>query len=915
MIAFNAIHAEITWYLSDNGTLTISGTNMRNYSNSDSDYTPWYRQRNQIKKVVIENGVTNIGARAFSPCANLTSVTIPESVMSIGASVFYGCEGLTSIAIPNSVTNIGSGAFMGCPGLNSINIPNSVTSIGSAAFYGCVALKSITIPNSVTNIESFAFSGCKTLTSVTIPNTVTSIGNNAFGYCSGLKSVTIPNSVTNIEEEAFRDCPSLTSVTIPESVTSIGNNAFSNCPGLTSITCKAVTPPNCYNYNFYQVNKSIPVYVPANSIGAYKTTNGWRDFENIQAIIEPENISFSQTNERLALGSTKTLTAIIAPENATNKIITWTSSNTAVATVSSEGIVTAKNLGTTIITAKTYNDKSATCEITVEQAVTSITLSEATVSLWVGNTKALTATVTPTTASNPAVNWSSSNNNVATVSSQGVITAKGKGTCTITCTAADGYGTKSTCEVTVKEPVTSIVLSDVSNSIWVGENKAITATASPTTASNTSVSWSSSDNSVATVSSKGVITAKGKGTCTITCTAADGYGAKSTCEVTVKQQVTEITLNETAVSLWLGDTKTLTATTTPTTANNTNVSWSSSDDKVATVSSKGIITAKGKGTCTITCTAADGYGTKSTCSLTVKQQVTEISLSETTVSLWVGDTKNITATATPTTANNTAVTWSSSNNSVATVSSKGGITAKGKGTCTITCTAADGCGTKSTCEVSVKQQVAEIALSETTASLWIGNTKTFTATISPTTANNTAVSWSSSNNNVATVSSKGVITAKGKGTCTITCTAADGYGTKTTCEITVKQQVTEIALSETTVSLWVGDTKALTATATPTTANNTNVTWSSSDDKVASVSSEGVITTNGEGTCTITCTAADGHGTSSNCEVIVMQKETSIEEIQIVNEDSPIYSLNGQRINKAHAQKGVYIKNGKKYAK
>ena len=831
MIAFNAIHAEITWYLSDNGTLTISGTNMPNYSNSDSDYTPWYRQRDHIKKVVIENGVTNIGTYAFSYCHNIVSVTIPNTVTSIGGFAFYGCEEITSIIIPNSIMKIGNGAFWGCPKLNSITIPNSVTSIGSAAFYGCNSLTSIIIPNSITSIAPSAFYSCKALTSVTIPNTVTSIGKNAFGYCSGLKSVTIPNSVTNIEEEAFRDCPSLTSVTIPESVTSIGNNAFSNCPGLTSITCKAVTPPNCYNYNFYQVNKSIPVYVPANSIGAYKTTNGWRDFENIQAIIEPENISFSQTNERLALGSTKTLTAIIAPENATNKIITWASSNTAVATVSSEGIVTAKNLGTTIITAKTYNDKSATCEITVEQAVTSITLSEAIVSLWVGNTKALTATVTPTTASNPAVNWSSSNNNVATVSSQGVITAKGKGTCTITCTAADGYGTKSTCEVTVKEPVTSIVLSDVSNSIWVGENKAITATASPTTASNTSVSWSSSDNSVATVSSKGVITAKGKGTCTITCTAADGCGTKSTCEVSVKQQVAEIALSETTASLWVGNTKTFTATISPTTANNTAVSWSSSNNNVATVSSKGVVTAKGKGTCTITCTAADRYGTKSTC------------------------------------------------------------------------------------EVTVKQQVTEIALSETIASLWVGETKTIKATATPTTANNTNVSWSSSNKNVATVSSKGVITAKGKGTCTITCTAADGYGTKTTCEITVKQQVTEIALSETTVSLWVGDTKALTATATPTTANNTNVTWSSSDDKVASVSSEGVITTNGEGTCTITCTAADGHGTSSNCEVIVMQKETSIEEIQIVNEDSPIYSLNGQRINKAHAQKGIYIKNGKKYAK
>ena len=125
----------------------------------------------------------------------------------------------------------------------------------------------------------------------------------------------------------------------------------------------------------------------------------------------------------------------------------------------------------------------------------------------------------------------------------------------------------------------------------------------------------------------------------------------------------------------------------------------------------------------------------------------------------------------------------------------------------------------------------------------------------------------------------------------------------------------EIALIETTASLWVGDTKTITATATPTTASNISVTWSSSDNSVASVSSEGVITANGEGTCTITCTAADGYGTSSICEVTVMQQATRIDELQIVNDKSPIYSINGQRINKAHAQKGVYIKNGKKYAK
>ena len=965
MIAFNAVHAEITWTLSNDGTLTISGTDMPDFDYYTEPY--WNSQKQKIKKIVLKNGVTKIGSYAFYNCNNLTSITIPNSVTSIRMYAFEDCLRLTSITIPNSVTSIGDGAFEGCSGLTSIiveegssefdsrnncnaiirtksnsliagckntvipnsvtriegfafhgctsltsitipnsvtsighnafslctgltsitipnsvtevelnafggtkwynrqpdglvyaglvlykykgtmptntiivvnggtkgiadaafgscvgltsiTIPNSVTNIGMYAFQGCTDLTTITIPNSVTSIEGFAFHGCTGLTSITIPNSVTSIGQNAFSLCtgltsitipnsvtsirasafdgcSGLTSITIPNSVTNIGQEAFRDCSGLTSITIPNSVTSIGWTAFYGCSGLTSITCEASTPPNCYFDCFNNVKKNIPIYVPANSIEAYKAANGWKDFTNIQAIIiEPASIAFADASENLIVGKTMKLEIIISPKDATAKTITWTSSNTDVATVSSEGVVTAKGAGTTIITATTNNGKTAKCTITVKQPVTAIALSETTTSLWVGKTKTLTATATPTTANNTAVIWSSSNNNVATVSSKGVVTAKGQGTCTITCTAADGYGAKSTCEVTVKQQVNSITLSDATTSLWVGKTKALTATANPTTASNTSVTWSSSDNKVAIVSSKGVITAKGKGTCTITCMAADGYGTKSTCEVTVKQQVNSISLSDATTTLWLGKTKTLTATVTPTTSSNTAVNWVSSDNNVATVSSKGVVTAKGQGTCIITCTAADGYGTKTTCEVIVKQQVAEIALSETTASLWVGDTKTITATATPTNANNTNVTWSSSDNSIATVSSKGIITAKGQGTCTITCTASDGYGTKSTCKVTVKQQVNSIDFGYETLTMTCGDEKTLTPTINPSNADVKTLTWKSTDKSVATITSEGVLTAVSPGTATITCTATDDF--KKSSSITVIVEPLDITITD-----------------------------------------------------------------------------------------------------------------------
>ncbi len=189
-----------------------------------------------LTSVTIPNSVTSIGDLAFRNCFGLTSVTIPNSMTSIGPGVFEGCIGLSSITIPNNVTSIGSSAFSGCSGLTSVTIPNSVTSIGDSAFRDCIGLTSVTIPNSVTRIDLGAFEGCTGLTSVTIPNSVTFIGRSVFSGCSGLTSVTIPNSVTTIGIYLFQSCSGLTSVTIPSSVTTIGDNAFDGCSGLTSVT-------------------------------------------------------------------------------------------------------------------------------------------------------------------------------------------------------------------------------------------------------------------------------------------------------------------------------------------------------------------------------------------------------------------------------------------------------------------------------------------------------------------------------------------------------------------------------------------------------------------------------------------------------------------------------------------------------
>ena len=290
--------ATVTWKLaSTSGVLTISGTGaMADYDNPSGQ--PWKDDRSSITSVVIEEGVTAIGKKAFADCTGLTSVTVKASDCTLGDGAFDGCNNLEAIYVPSDLVDhyksawsayasiimerIISQGYCGAEGHESdvtwvltgtapnyiltisgtgamadyedydyqpwysyagriakVIIKDGVTSIGSSAFDSFSALTSVTIPNSMTSIGNYAFSDCSTLPSVTIPNSVTSIGNNAFSSCSKLSSITIPNSVTSIGAYAFQRCSELSSVTIPSSVTSIVANPFIRDYKLTTLTVDA----------------------------------------------------------------------------------------------------------------------------------------------------------------------------------------------------------------------------------------------------------------------------------------------------------------------------------------------------------------------------------------------------------------------------------------------------------------------------------------------------------------------------------------------------------------------------------------------------------------------------------------------------------------------------------------------------
>lgn len=574
------------------------------------------------------------------------------------------------------------------------------------------------------------------------------------------------------------------------------------------------------------------------------TDNGKTDTVQV-TVTKPTatSVSLNKSSTTIVAGSSETLIATIYPTNA-DQTVTWSSSNTAVATVSN-GKITGVKAGSATITAKTSNGKTATCSVTISNAAaTKVTLSKSTASLTVGGSTTLTATVSPTTASQ-TVTWTSSNTGVATVSS-GKITAKSVGTVTITAKSADGK-VSATCKVTVTyADAASIALSKTTLNLTKGNTSTLTATVYPTTA-NQNVTWSSSNTSVATVSS-GKITAVSAGSATITAKSADGKASK-TCQVTVTNPfATSVSLNKSSATIVAGSSETLIATVYPTIADQT-VTWTSSNTSVATVSN-GKVTGIKSGSTTIT--AKTSNGKTATCSVTISNAAaTKVTLSKSTVNLTIGNSTTLTASVSPSTASQT-VTWTSSNTGVATVSG-GKITAKSVGSATITAKSADG-KASATCKVTVSYADATgVSLSKTSLSLVKGNTATLTATVSPSNASQ-SVSWASSNTGIATVSN-GKITAVAPGNATITVKTANGK--TATCKVTVSlASATGVSLNSTTLSLTKGNTSTLTATVSPSNADP-NVTWTSSNTNVATVSS-GKITAVAPGTAIITAKTANG---------------------------------------------------------
>lgn len=612
-------------------------------------------------------------------------------------------------------------------------------------------------------------------------------------------------------------------------------------------------------------------------VTAVQTVNGvTKTATCVINVTEPvQKITLLQKNIKVDKGSTYQLTAVFTPELPDNRNITWVSSDESVAVVSDTGLVTGVAGGNAVVSVVTEDGiKVASCDVYVRVPVTGITISETKISESLNlKTHQLTATVSPSGAGvDTTVEWSvsPSNGSVITVDSTGLVTYVAPGNATVIAKSVDG-GYIASCQVEVLKPVSSVTLDFTELELNVSDTFRISAEVLPENASDKSVTWESSDITVATVDGNGLVNAVSAGQATILVKSVDG-GITAMCNVKVNQPVTGITLSTKNITIKKGETAWISATVAPENANDKTIRWSSSDTKIATVDASGQITAIEPGICSIIGMSSSGIAEE--CTVEVKQAVTGIKLNSTRKTLMKGREFKLKVTLTPSDADNKAVTFSSSNPKVAKVSSDGVVTALRGGEAVIVARTNDR-GLTASCSVSVQELVTKISLPTVKGYVQKGDSITLPAKVYPSTATNKRIRWKSNNEKILTVSSNGVVKVKGYGKATIYAFSTDGSKqfAKTTLE--VERPLKSIKLNRSKLDIVKKDSKRLHVSLSPKNVSYKQLKWTSSNKSIAKVDKYGNVTGVAGGKAIISCTHVKT-GKIASCVVNVTEQVSSL---------------------------------------
>ena len=533
-----------------------------------------------LKTVNFEAGSTIVCAALFMGCDGIEEIELPDTITEIGDSAFKNCKNLDRITMNNGIEILESSAFEDCFSLTTINIPNTVKAISNSTFQDCTSLTEVHLSNILKEIPASTFSGCKKLTTINFPSTLTTIGNSAFSGCESLPEAILPSGVEKIESNAFKNCKAMKKAVVPDTVSSIGSSAFYGCEALADITLGSKLK-KIESQTFYGCTVLPSIVLPYNV-----TTIGDSAFVNC----------------------TK-LTQITVPRNTTS--------------IASNAFSYPKKMtmyGPSDCYAQTYASGKGIKYVTQDIHATSVSLdiTEKTAERY--DDFQLTATIAPLNFTD-AVVWTSSNEEVATVSDTGYVEICGVGTAVITVTAGN---VKAACKITVPQLIDWIEFDEDEIELKAGQTYQLKPYISPSDATNKKLKYTSSDTKVAEVSASGLVTAKSEGEAKIRAAATDGSDEYAVCYVTVtgKAKVTGITLDRTSAEVKRGEKLTLNATVSPSYASNKKVVWKSANTKIATVDANGSVTAKAPGRTKITVTSSENSSYQVSCTVTVPYKIT-----------------------------------------------------------------------------------------------------------------------------------------------------------------------------------------------------------------------------------------------------------------------------------------------------
>lgn len=454
----------------------------------------------------------------------------------------------------------------------------------------------------------------------------------------------------------------------------------------------------------------------------------------------------------------------------------------------------------------------------------------------------------------------------------------------------------------------------------VGQSRNLTVSIQPKDADDKSITWSSADSSIASVSESGILSAVSPGVARICASSNYNPEIKDFCEVTVIQPVTGLNLDRNEQEMVEDESTRIQATVLPDNASNKKVTWTSSDISIAMVSGDGTVYAIKAGQATIMATSEDG-GFVALCKVTVKPKTIlaeSISFNTSASKLAVGESLQLTASISPENATIKTLKWSSTNTSVATVDASGLVSVIAQGTTRIIATTTDGSNLSAICDITVEKQfvyVSDLQITPTSERMAIGETIPLNVIIKPSDATNKTIVWSSTNPGVASVSKEGLVTAVSEGEAIIIASSQDGSNLSSTCNVTVYNNVilvSSISLDKEVVNGYPNETIQLTASVLPENASNKTLVWNSTNPSVADIDNNGLLILLQKGSANITAASTDGSKIKAHCAVFVSDMSSIDSVISDKNESVKIYNSAGILVfdgiySEANLTPGIYI--------